>query len=63
MQPGPARRLQHCQLDTGYLQDARRNMRMGKGMYSVSPTEIKDLLANNGTIANINTEAISASIC
>ena len=31
----------------------RRNTRMGKGMCDVSPTEIKALLANNGTIANI----------
>ena len=38
----------------------RRDSRMGKGMRGLSPTE---MLANNGTIANIETEAISASIC
>ena len=40
-----------------------RNTRMGKGMRGVSPTEIKALFANDGAIANIETETISASIC
>ena len=60
--PGPPRHSQHYPLDSVAFR-TRRNTSMGKGMRGVSPTEIEALLANNDTTANIETGAISASIC